>query len=163
MESITNEDMHESKFTLKPLTAELALSVGQNLRLDDRREVEQLSGYTAEAVCVESYYGSAYGSSIYIEAPNGKAAGVAGISPGNIIWLLCTDVSADYPHAFVREARRWVDNLPNPYLYNYVDMRNVAHVKLLKLLKFTFLRYFIYKGVPLIEFMKLCANQQQQP
>ena len=145
--------MHESRFTIKPLTPELALSVGQNLRLDDRREVEQLTGYNAESVCVESYYRS--DTSIYIEAPNGKAAGVAGVTFNNSIWMLCTDTSSEYPHSFVREARCWVDKLPNPYLYNTVDMRNVAHVKLLKLLDFKFLRYFVEKGVPLIEFIKL--------
>ena len=151
--------MHDSKFKIKPLTPELSLSVGQNLRWEDRREVEQQSDYTAEAVCVEAYYRSS--TSIYIEAPNGKAAGVAGVTPDNSIWMLCTDVTSDYPFAFVREARSWVKSLPNPYLYNCVDMRNEAHVKLLKLLGFTFLRYFVNKGVPLIEFMKLCVRPQQ--
>ena len=152
--------MHESKFTLTPLTAELALRVGQNLRWEDRREVEQTSpGWTAEALCVQSYYDSAYGSSVYFEVPNGKAAGVAGVTPENAIWMLCTEASTEFPHTFVREARRWVEGLPNPYLFNYVDMRNEAHIKLLKLLKFTFLNYRVYNGVPLIEFIKLCVMQ----
>ena len=153
----TKDVMHESKF-IKPLTAELALSVGQNLRQEDRREVEQTSGWTAEAVCVQSYYNSAYGSSVYFEVPNGKAAGVAGVTPDNMIWMLCTEASTEYPHTFVREARRWVNSLPNPYLYNYVDMRNEDHIKLLKLLGFKFIRYYVYNGVPLIEFIKLCAT-----
>ena len=150
--------MQEGKFTLKPLTAELALSVGQNLRLDDRREVEDTTGWTAEAVCVQGYYDSAYGSSVYFEAPNGKAAGVAGVTPENVIWMLCTEASAEHPRAFIREARRWVDALPNPYLYNHADMRNETHIKLLKLLGFKFIRYHVLNGVPLIEFIKLCAN-----
>lgn len=158
MASITKEDMQEGKFTLKPLTAELALSVGQNLRLDDRREVEDTTGWTAEAVCVQSYYDSAYGSSVYFEVPNGKAAGVAGVTPENVIWMLCTEASAEHPYAFVKEARRWVDSLPNPYLYNHADMRNETHIKLLKLLGFKFIRYHVLNGVPLIEFIKLCAN-----
>ena len=150
--------MYESKF-IKPLTAELALSVGQNLRQEDRREAEQLSGYCAEAICVQSYYMSAYGSSVYFEVPNGKAAGVAGVTPDNIIWMLCTEASTEYPHTFVREARRWVDSLPNPYVFNHADMRNEAHIKLLKLLKFKFTDYHVYNGVPLINFIKLCATQ----
>lgn len=158
MAYITNEDMHESKFIIKPLTPELALSVGQNLRQDDRREVEDTTGWTAEAVCVQSYYYSAYGSSVYFEAPNGKAAGVAGVTPENVIWMLCTETSAEYPRAFVREAQRWVDSLPNPYLCNHADMRNETHIKLLKLLGFKFIHYHVYNGVPLIEFIKLCAN-----
>ncbi len=158
MEDITPDDMYDSKF-IKPLTPELALSVGQNLRWEDRREVEETTGYCAEAVCVQSYYNSAYGSSVYFEVPNGKAAGVAGVTPENVIWMLCTEASTEYPHTFVREARRWVDGLPNPYVFNHADMRNESHIKLLKLLKFTFINYHVYNGVPLIEFIKLCASQ----
>ena len=158
MAYITKEDMHESKF-IQPLTAELALSVGQNLRQEDRREVEETTGWTAEAVCVQSYYNSAYGSSVYFEVPNGKAAGVAGVTPENVIWMLCTEASTEFPHTFVREARRWVNSLPNPYVFNHADMRNESHIKLLKLLGFKFIRYHVLNGVPLIEFIKLCANQ----
>jgi len=150
--------MYESKF-IKPLTAELALSVGQNLRREDRREAEETTGYCAEAICVNSFYNSAYGSSVYFEVPNGKAAGVAGVTPENVIWMLCTEASTEYPHTFVREARRWVEALPNPYVFNHADMRNESHIKLLKLLKFTFINYHVYNGVPLIEFIKLCAPQ----
>ena len=153
----TKEDMHESKF-IQPLTAELALSVGQNLRQEDRREVEETTGWTAEAVCVQSYYNSAYGSSVYFEVPNGKAAGVAGVTPENVIWMLCTEASTEFPHTFVREARRWVNSLPNPYVFNHADMRNSDHIKLLKLLGFKFIHYHVLNGVPLIEFIKLCAN-----
>ena len=157
MAYITKEDMHESKF-IQPLTAELALSVGQNLRQEDRREVEETTGWTAEAVCVQSYYNSAYGSSVYFEVPNGKAAGVAGVTPENVIWMLCTEASTEFPHTFVREARRWVNSLPNPYVFNHADMRNSDHIKLLKLLGFKFIHYHVLNGVPLIEFIKLCAN-----
>ena len=149
--------MYESKF-IKPCTPELALSVGQNLRWEDRREVEQNSGYCAEAVIIQSYYNSAYGSCVYFEVPNGKAAGVAGVTPQNIIWMLCTEASTEYPHTFVREARRWVNSLPNTYVFNHADMRNEAHIKLLKLLGFKFIRYHVRNGVPLIEFIKLCAT-----
>ena len=158
MEDTTPDDMYESKFN-KPLTAELALSVGQNLRWEDRREAEETTGYCAEAICVNSFYNSAYGSSVYFEVPNGKAAGGAGVTPENVIWMLCTEASTEYPHTFVTEARRWVEGLPNPNVYNHADMRNESHIKLLKLLKFTFINYHVYNGVPLIEFIKLCANQ----
>ena len=158
MEGITLDDMYEGKF-IKPCTPELALSVGQNLRREDRREAEETTGYCAEAVCINSYYNSAYGSCVYFKVPNGKAAGVAGVTPENVIWMLCTEASTEYPHTFVREARRWVESLPNPYLFNHADMRNESHIKLLKLLKFKFINYHVYNGVPLIEFIKLCAKQ----
>ena len=151
------EDMYEGKF-IKPCTPELALSVGQNLRWEDRREVEETTGWCAEATIMQSFYNSAYGHCVYFKVPNGKAAGVAGVTPDNVIWMMCTEASTEFPHTFVREARRWVDSLPNPYLCNQADMRNEAHIKLLKILGFKFIHYHVYNGVPLIEFIKLCAN-----
>jgi len=158
MVDITKEDMYEGNY-IKPCTPELALSVGLNLRWEDRREVEQTTGYCAEAVIIQSYFNSAYGQCVYFEVPNGKAAGVAGVTPQNVIWMLCTEASTEYPHTFVREAKRWVNSLPNPYFYNQADMRNESHIKLLKLLGFKFIKYHVYNGVPLIEFIKTCVNQ----
>tara|TARA_R100001082_G_scaffold47715_1_gene25511 strand:- start:8641 stop:9099 length:459 start_codon:yes stop_codon:yes gene_type:complete len=152
--------MPDDKFSvkLKPCTPEIALSVGQNLRWEDRREVEDMTGLSAEAATVESYYGSAVGNSWYIENPNGKTAGVVGVTSENIIWMLCTEASTEYPYAFVKRGRHLVDSLKNPYLCNVADMRNESHIKLLKLLGFKFLRYYVYKGVPIIEFIKLCVQ-----
>ena len=148
--------MYEGKY-IQPCTPELALSVGLTLRYEDRREVEETTGYCAEAVCIQSYFNSAYGSCVYFKVPNGKAAGVAGVTPQNVIWMPCTEASTEFPHTFVREAKRWVESLPNPYFWNYADMRNEAHIKLLKLLGFKFLNYRVYNKVPMIEFMKLCV------
>ena len=75
MATITNEDMHESKY-IQPCTPELALEVGLNLRWEDRREVEETTGWCAEAVMLQSYFNSAYGQCVYFKVPNGKAAGV---------------------------------------------------------------------------------------
>jgi hypothetical protein len=155
---MTTDGMYVGKY-IQPCTPELALQVGQNLRWEDRREVEEMTGLTGEAAVLESHYRSAL--SVYFTVPNGKAAGVAGVTPDNRIWMLCTKASEEYPHTFVREARRWLQSLPYEYLWNHADMRNENHIKLLKLLKFKFLRYYVINGVPLIEFMKLCAIPSQ--
>ena len=148
------DDMYEGKY-IQTCTPELALSVGLNLRYEDRRETEEVTGLCAEAAIIESFYNSTY--SVYFKVPNGKAAGVAGVTPQNLIWMLCTDASTEYPHTFVREAKRWVNSLLNPYLFNQADMRNESHIKLLKLLGFTFVNYHVYNNVPLIQFIKPCA------
>ena len=135
------DDMYEGKY-IQTCTPELALSVGLNLRYEDRREAEETSGLSAEASIIESFYNSTY--SVYFKVPNGKAAGVAGVTPNNLIWMLCTDASTEYPHTFVKESKRWVNSLLNPYLYNQADMRNESHIKLLKLLGFTFINYHVY-------------------
>ena len=150
----TIDAMYEGKY-IQTCTPELALSVGLNLRYEDRRETEQTTGLTAEASIIESFYNSTY--SVYFTVPNGKAAGVAGVTPHNVVWMLCTDASTEYPHTFVKEAKRWVNSLLNPYLMNQADMRNEAHIKLLKLLGFTFINYHVYNNVPLIQFIKPCA------
>lgn len=152
---MTASGMYAGKY-IKPCTPELALQVGKTLRWEDKREVEETTGLTAPAAVLESYYRSA--CTVFFATPNGKAAGVAGVTPDNRIWMLCTQASEEYPHTFVREARRWLKSLPNEYLWNHADMRNESHIKLLKLLGFTFLRYYVINGVPLIEFMKLCVN-----
>ena len=150
----TTDDMYEGKY-IQTCTPELALSVGLNLRYEDRRETEQTTGLTAEASIIESFYNSTY--SVYFTVPNGKAAGVAGVTPHNVVWMLCTDASTEYPHTFVREAKRWINSLLNPYLCNQADTRNEAHIKLLRLLGLNFINYHVYNNVPLIQFIKPCV------
>ena len=78
------DDMYEGKY-IQTCTPELALSVGLDLRREDRREAEETSGLCAEASIIESFYNSAY--SVYFKVPNGKAAGVAGVNPPPIIYF----------------------------------------------------------------------------
>ncbi len=99
---MTTNDTYVGKY-IQPCTPQLALEVGENLRWEDIREVEETTGLTAPAAVLESYYRSAF--SVYFTVPNGKAAGVAGVTPDNKIWMLCTKASEEYPHTFVREAR----------------------------------------------------------
>ena len=134
---------------------EAAYEVASNLRPEDAREVIEGHGHIP-TIHIPIF--SQRGFCVYFTVPNGKAAGVAGVTPDNRIWMLCTQASEEYPHTFVREARRWINSLPEKYLWNHADMRNESHIKLLKLLGFTFLKYYTHNGVPLIQFMKLCAN-----
>ena len=155
MATTQTNDMYEGKY-IQTCTPELALSVGLNLRYEDRRETEETTQLCAEAAILQSFYDSAY--SVFFKVPNGKAAGVAGVTPHNVIWMLCTEASTEYPHTFVKEAKRWVNSLLNPYLCNQADMRNEAHIKLLKLLGFKFINYHVYNNVPLIQFIKPCVQ-----
>ena len=154
MATTQTNDMYEGKY-IQTCTPELALSVGLNLRYEDSRETEETTQLCAEAAILQSFYDSAY--SVFFKVPNGKAAGVAGVTPHNVIWMLCTEASTEYPHTFVKEAKRWVNSLLNPYLCNQADMRNEAHIKLLKLLGFKFINYHVYNNVPLIQFIKPCV------
>ena len=140
---------------IKTCTPQLALEVGINLRPDDAREIEDTMGLHAPVGTLLSYYNSS--EAVYFHDSHGKAAGVAGVAADNRIWMLCTPVVEVVPHTFVREAKRWLESLPHPYVYNQADMRNEVHIKLLKFLGFKFIRYYVINGVPLIEFIKLCV------
>ena len=99
MATTTTKDMYEGKY-IQPCTPELALEVGLNLRYEDMLEPEETTGLNAEAYIIESFFNSTY--SVFFKVPNGKAAGVAGVTPHNVIWMLCTDASTEYPHTFVK-------------------------------------------------------------
>ena len=96
--------------------------------------------------------------------PNGKTAGMAGVSKEGNIWMLCTPAILEYPLTFAREAKRFVDSRTEPLLWNIVDKRNTVHLKLLKFLGFKFLREVRHgpNNLTFIEFAK-CVNQWQKP
>ena len=80
------------------------------------------------------------GDTVYFNVPNGKTAGLAGVQEGGKIWMLCTPAIHDYPFTFAREAKRFIESREEKLLWNIVDKRNTAHLKLLKFLGFKFLR-----------------------
>jgi hypothetical protein len=94
---------------------------------------------------------------VVFNVPNGKTAGMAGVSEDGLIWMLCTDAISEYPKTFVREAKRWVDSLHHPILWNRADIRNTTHLRLLRFLGFTFIQ--VLPSGPnnklFVEFLKL--------
>ena len=94
-------------------------------------------------------------SYVYFTVPDGKTAGMAGVGEQGDIWMLCTPDIHRYPITFAREAKRYVDSRPEPLLWNIVDSRNKAHLKLLKFLGFKFLRKLKH-GPNNITFIEFC-------
>lgn len=141
-----------------------SLVVANNLRPEDRDEMEGI-GYTVlslplgVATCEHS---------TYFFSKEGKPAGLAGIArlDNNVgqIWMLCTPVIHDAPITFVREARKWLENIQGEYklLWNVADARNQVHHKLLKHLGFKALRTVPVgpKNLPYYEIVKLCVPSQ---
>ena len=140
-----------SKF-IHPITLEAAKEVASNLRPEDRREVEEGHGYDpieyAKFIAQE-------GSAVYFTVPNGKTAGMAGVDPGGLIWMLCTPAIHEYPLTFAREAKRYVERQQDKLLWNVVDKRNTVHLKLLKFLGFKFLREVEF-GPNKLSFIEFC-------
>ena len=121
-----------SKF-IHPITLEAAYEVASNLRLEDRRECVEGHGIVPT---IHIPLASLEGFCVSFNVPNGKIAGLAGIQEQGKIWMLTTSAIYDYPVHFAREAKRFIDNRSEPYLWNYVDKRNTVHIKLLKFLGF---------------------------
>ena len=129
-----------------------AYEVATNLRPEDRRELEE--GWGVESI--RHLLSAAYTTPcVYFTAPSGKAAGMAGVGQRGDIWMLCTPAIYEKPIMFAREAKRYVDSRQEPLLWNIVDKRNTAHIRLLKFLGFKFLRKVIF-GPNDIEFIEFC-------
>ena len=142
-----------SKFIFE-LTVKAANDVALNLLPDDRREVVEGHGLDITELASEA---PSWGSGVAFVVPNGETAGIAGVTPDNRVWMLCTPAIHKYPLTFAREAKRFIDSRKEEYLWNYVDKRNTTHCRLLKFLGFTFLREVQMgpNNLPFIEFIKL--------
>ena len=139
---------------IHPITLKAALEVASNLRSEDFREISEGHGLDPLTYLAGM---SMIASTVYFTSPSGKAAGMAGVGKKGDIWMLCTNVIHEQPILFTRQAKRYVDNRTEPLLWNIVDSRNEAHLRLLKFLGFKFLRKLKYgpNNVTFIEFCRV--------
>ena len=142
---------------IHPLTLEAAAQVASNLRSDDRREVEEGHGLPSALLPSIMAHNPSY---VYFTVPDGKTAGMAGGGEEGDIWMLCTPDIHRYPITFAREAKRYVDSRKEPLLWNIVDIRNTAHLKLLKFLGFRFLRKLTH-GPNNLTFIEFCRVRRR--
>ena len=131
---------------------EAATEVASNLRPDDLREGEEGHGIDPTLL---PFLMSQNPSYVYFTVPDGKTAGMAGVGQQGDIWMLCTPEIHRYPITIAREAKRYVDSRTEPLLWNIVDIRNTAHLRLLKFLGFKFLRKLNH-GPNSITFIEFC-------
>ena len=136
---------------------EAAVEVASNLRADDYREVWEGHGHFPRWYIPFAAFN---GDTVYFNVPNGKTAGLAGVQEGGKIWMLCTPAIHDYPLTFAREAKRFIESREEKLLWNIVDKRNTAHLKLLKFLGFKFLRELEHgpNKLTFIEFCRVRTN-----
>ena len=141
---------------IHPVTIEAAVEVASNLRPDDYREVKEGHGHEPLLYIPHSAF---YGETVYFTHPDGRIAGLAGVEETDgKIWMLCTPVIHDKPMLFARNAKRWIEGRQDRILWNIVDKRNTAHLKLLKFLGFKFLRELKY-GPNQLSFIEFCRVQ----
>ena len=137
---------------IHPITVEAAVYVASHLRDDDYKEVKEGHGHEPLLFVPASAF---YGDTVWFEVPNGKTAGLAGVQDGGQVWMLCTNAIHEYPLTFAREAKRFIESRKEELLWNIVDKRNTAHLKLLKFLGFKFLRELKH-GPNQLTFIEFC-------
>tara|TARA_R100000664_G_C2756478_1_gene144374 strand:- start:3293 stop:3739 length:447 start_codon:yes stop_codon:yes gene_type:complete len=144
---------------IHPITIRAALETASDLLPEDRREIEEGHGVDPFQYFLTMGLGA---SSVYFTAPNGRTAGMAGVSNDGQIWMLCTSQVRKYPTTFAREAKRFVEGRSDKLLWNIVDKRNKLHLKLLKFLGFKFLREIKHgpNQLPFIEFCYVHGKSQ---
>ena len=141
----------------RPATIRDAVLVANNLRAEDKAEVEGLGHnllHLPYGVLASDH------STVFFDR-SGEPAGIAGISGDGQIWMLCTPVIHNEPITFVRQAKLWLTGVEHNYrlLWNLADARNHVHHKLLKHLGFKALRAVPVgpEQLPYYEIVKLCA------
>ena len=150
-------------YVTKKATIQDALEVARNIRAEDKMEIEGLGhslGSLPFSVALSDVAVSFYNR-------DGDICGVAGICPSpiprsGIVWMICTPALTLQPMTFVRQARNWLarEEVNYDVLYNYTDIRNTFHHKLLKMLGFRALRILqpAPTYLPYYEIVKLCAS-----
>ena len=152
---------------LRKATLQDAIYVANNLRPEDRSEMEGLGCTPFQIVlgvllCEDTFAFTNY---------ENKVAGVGGVIPdgeGNAyIWTLCTPDVKSMGKTFFRRGRRYIDELSKPYkmVYAQCDVRNKLHHRFLKHLGFKALRTVTTQpyNLPYLEVVRLCAPQLSQP
>ena len=142
---------------IHPITMEAAVEVASNLRPDDYREVKEGPGHEP---LLHVPFSAFIGETVFFTHPDGRIAGLVGIQEGGSIWMLCTPVIHDKPMLFARQAKKYIESREEPLLWNIVDKRNTAHLKLLKFLGFKFLRELEHgpNKLTFIEFCRVRTN-----
>jgi hypothetical protein len=150
---------------IRTATVQDAVQVANNLRPEDRQEIEGL-GHTPLALVFSVLVSDVAVSFFNTE---GEIAGVAGIVKESDIkgqiWMICTSAVELNPHTFVRHAKRWLNKEQRNYrlLWNLADARNHYHHKLLRMLGFRAIRTVPCgpQHLPYLEIVKLCASPQE--
>lgn len=160
---LLQQDRQVPKLTVRLATEDDAQYLASRLRQADVDEVDAAQEmFTPYGVLSTGVYRS---RPCMTGLFDGIPAAMFGVTPipassSGLIWLLGTDAITDNWRPFLRASRPWLVELSLGYrsLLNAVDERNVAHVRWLQWLGFTFInRRFTSAGLPFLDFVYLCA------
>ena len=128
---------------IRPATHDDVIHVAENIRDEDKQEVEALTGLSPlEALSLGLVH-----SDVCMAGVNrlGVAVAILGVSKvegdeRGWVWMLSTPDIVSEARAVIREGKAWLDGLDGlyPVLTNYVTESNDVHVNLIKHMGFTF-------------------------
>ena len=152
----------QSNGVVKPTHRRDAVTIYGDLRPADLKEIEA-HGACPMAALLQSVEVSGKCYTIWIED---EPVGIFGIASGvyspstGYPWLMGTPGIERISWQFLRESRKWLDELAEGYhlLTNVVHEENELHVKWLRFLGMKFLE----RKPPFLEFAKICVSQPQQ-
>lgn len=136
------------------------IEIAKKLRKEDVAELYAATGQTPVVALLESFMYP--NTSSWIASIDGQDAIIFGVTlVGNIgvPWLLATPQIERAPISFLRGCREWFNLFLHQCneLHNFVDERNVLHIKWLKWLGFDFIKKhnnYGYEQRPFWEFSK---------
>jgi len=150
---------------IRPATPFDVAQLAQVARVEDRREVEDISG---QSLFLNLSLALSFAQPCLTcrTAFGGLLLGIFGIVPvaprQGAIAFIGTQAIEQHKTAFLRGAKDVMAHVENEanygFLYNVVDARNELHIKFLKWLGFTFIRRvdgFGAAKIPVIEFCKI--------
>lgn len=147
-----------------PTDPDHLLVLARNMREADRLELMDGSGSSPLVALEDGYIHST--KCLTILTDQDEVVGVFGVAPSPVDrlighpWMLATDLLDSIKVTFLRQSRKYLDDLAEgyPLLMNCCDKRNTVHIKWLRWLGFSFIREIPEYGVgrvPFLEFVKI--------
>ncbi|GCE65704.1 hypothetical protein OMCYN_01650 [cyanobiont of Ornithocercus magnificus] len=117
-------------------TAADALYLAKNLLPADRDEL--VAGYGVDPVVVLPKAIASSAGSYWCLQIGYRAAAIAAIENDGLIWMLSSVIASDHPVILARQAKRFLADRRPSKLWNWADLRNRAHLRLISWLGFHF-------------------------
>lgn len=153
----------QNEYSVVPCTLEHVKFVADNIRQADKDELYSASGKFPLHALLHGFTHSDY---LKAGCVNGQPINIFGTVPvlegTALVWMVGTDGILDVSTRFLRESRKYADEMQEnyPLLWNFVDAKNTVHHRWLQWLGFTLIRkikYGVLQG-DFYEFARIKTN-----
>lgn len=143
MQTLKELYYHSGDITVERSTRADAEWIAANMRKDDAQEIWASHHSTPAKAMAYSIEKTIFCLTVKIDNKPAVMFGVNGetvLGNSGIVWMLATDDIKKIGFRFVRHSKMFLDIMMEyyPYLYNYVDVRNITSMAWLKRIGATF-------------------------